>query len=56
MPNPNRGEFENIPDTRLEPDEYCIPSGWNQCPYCGEPVEAPELYCCEEHEEGRSIR
>jgi hypothetical protein len=54
-PQPRNGEYENIPDGRLEPDEHCIPSGYNQCLYCGEPVEAPALYCCEEHEEGRSM-
>jgi len=33
-----------------------IPLGWNACLYCGEAIEAPALYCCEEHEEGRSMR
>jgi hypothetical protein len=32
------------------------PTEYNECLYCGEPVEAPAQYCCEEHEEHRSIR
>jgi hypothetical protein len=30
-----------------------IPEGWTECPYCGELVKLPEIYCCEEHAEGR---
>ena len=32
------------------------PVSYNECLYCGEPVAAPALYCCEEHEEHRSLR
>lgn len=28
---------------------------YNECLYCGEPVEAPNFYCCLEHEESRSL-
>lgn len=38
-------------DDEAEP----LPDGYTVCPYCGEPVKLPGLYCCEEHEEGRSL-
>lgn len=36
-------------------DDDEMPSSYNECLYCGEPMLAPALYCCEEHEEHRSL-
>ena len=42
--------------TRTEPYPDWTPNdGWNECLYCGEAVQAPALYCCEEHAEGRRM-
>jgi hypothetical protein len=45
----------NPTDKPRQPDEPDYATGWNYCPYCDEAVQPPALYCCEEHEEGRSI-
>lgn len=42
-------------DSNIDSLEWKERDGWNYCPYCGEAVQAPALYCCEEHEEGRSM-
>lgn len=42
-------------DYRISED-YVLPSGWNECLYCGEAVEAPAVYCSEECEEKRPMR
>lgn len=45
--------------TKRDNDEYDLleawPESYNECLYCGEPVKAPAMFCCEEHEEGRGI-
>ena len=28
---------------------------FGECPYCGEAVQLPQIYCCLEHEEKRSL-
>lgn len=40
---------EVSPVTKVENAQY------NECGYCGQPVASPALFCCLEHEEGRSL-